>query len=55
MKKYCHPVVLYKIKSGLEKAISKTTIVMQDAAKRLEFLEAVQLWDELIRLEDLLK
>jgi excinuclease ABC subunit B len=28
---------------------------MQDAAKRLEFLEAAQLRDELIKLEDLLK
>jgi len=28
---------------------------MQDSAKRLEFLEAAQLRDELIKLEDLLK
>jgi excinuclease ABC subunit B len=28
---------------------------MQESAKRLEFLEAAQLRDELIKLEDLLK
>ena len=28
---------------------------MQDAAKRLDFLEAAQLRDELIKLEELLK
>jgi len=49
------PVVQYMTKTALEKAISKTKKTMQDAAKRLEFLEAAQLRDELIKLEDMLK
>jgi len=46
------PVVQFMSKPALEKAIAKT---MQEAAKRLEFLEAAQLRDELIKLEDILK
>ena len=49
------PVVQYMSHSVLEKAIAKTKKAMQEAAKRLEFLEAAQLRDELIKLEDLLK
>jgi len=40
---------------ALEKAIAKTKKAMQDAAKKLDFLDAAQLRDELIKLEDLLK
>jgi len=40
---------------ALEKAITKTRKAMQEAAKKLEFLEAAQLRDELIKLEELLK
>ena len=36
-------------------AIAKTKKSMRDAAKKFEFLEAAQLRDELIKLEDLLK
>ncbi|MEA4852509.1 MAG: excinuclease ABC subunit UvrB [Paludibacter sp.] len=49
------PVVQYMSKSALEKAIAKTKKSMHDAAKKLEFLEAAQLRDDLIKLEDLLK
>lgn len=49
------PVVQYMTKPALEKAIAKTRKAMQDAAKKLEFLEAAQYRDELIKLEDLLK
>ncbi len=49
------PVVQYMTKTALEKAIAKTKKSMQDSAKRLEFLEAAQLRDELIKLEELLK
>ena len=49
------PVVQYMSRTALEKAIAKTKKSMQDSAKRLEFLEAAQLRDELIKLEDLLK
>jgi excinuclease ABC subunit B len=48
------PVVQYMTKPALEKAISKTKKAMQEAAKKLEFLEAARLRDELIKLEELL-
>jgi excinuclease ABC subunit B len=49
------PVVQYMSKSALEKAIAKTKKSMHEAARKLEFLEAAQYRDELIKLEDLLK
>lgn len=49
------PVVQYMSVSALEKAITKTKKAMQEAAKKLEFLEAAQLRDELIKLEEILK
>lgn len=49
------PVVQYMTKPAIEKAIAKTKKAMQDAAKKLEFLEAAQLRDEMIRLQDLIK
>lgn len=49
------PVVQYMSRTALEKAIAKTKKSMQESAKRLEFLEAAQLRDELIKLEDMLK
>ncbi len=49
------PVVQYMSKPALEKAIAKTKKAMQDAAKKLEFLEAAQLRDELIKFEQLFK
>lgn len=49
------PVVQYMSRSALEKAIAKTKKAMQEAAKKLDFLEAAQLRDEFIKLEDLLK
>jgi excinuclease ABC subunit B len=49
------PVVQYMSKPALEKAITKTRKAMQEAAKKLEFLEAAQYRDELMKLEDLLK
>jgi len=49
------PVVQYMSKTALEKTIAKTKKAMHDAAKKLDFLEAAQLRDEMIKLEDLLK
>jgi len=49
------PVVQYMSRPALEKAIAKTKKAMQEAAKKLDFLDAAQLRDELIKLEDLLK
>ncbi len=46
------PVVQYMSKPALEKAIAKTKKAMQDAAKKLDFLEAAQLRDELIKLQE---
>lgn len=48
------PVVQYMTKPQLERAIGQTKKAMQEAAKKLEFLEAAQLRDELIKLEELL-
>ncbi len=49
------PVVQYMSQTALEKAIARTRKAMHDASKKLEFLEAAQLRDELFKLEDLLK
>lgn len=49
------PIVQYMNKSQLEKNIEKTKKQMREAAKKLEFLEAAQYRDELVRLEELLK
>ncbi len=49
------PVVQYMSKPQMEKAIERTRKLMQEAAKKLEFIEAAQYRDELLRLEDLLK
>ena len=49
------PVVQYMSKPQMEKAIDRTRKLMQEAAKKLEFIEAAQYRDELLRLEDILK
>lgn len=49
------PVVQYMSKSQLEKSIERTRKQMYEAAKKLEFIEAAQYRDELIKLEDLMK
>lgn len=49
------PVVQYMSKAQLEKSIERTRKQMQEAAKKLEFIEAAQYRDELLKLEDLLK
>ena len=49
------PVIQYMSRSQLEKTIERTRKAMQEAAKKMEFIEAAQLRDELIKLEDLLK
>ena len=38
----------------LEKAIERTKKQMMEAAKKLDFIEAAQFRDELVKLEDLL-
>ena len=49
------PVVQYMTKPQMEKAIERTRKQMQEAAKKLDFIEAAQYRDELLRLEDMLK
>ncbi|OIP84422.1 MAG: excinuclease ABC subunit B [Porphyromonadaceae bacterium CG2_30_38_12] len=49
------PVVQYMSKPALEKAIAKTKKAMQEAAKKLDFLEAAQYRDEFMKLEEILK
>ncbi|WP_257606373.1 UvrB/UvrC motif-containing protein [Gabonia massiliensis] len=39
-------------KDQLKKTIEKTRKAMVEAAKKMEFIEAAQLRDELIKLED---
>ena len=49
------PIVEYMSKEQLEKSISRTRKLMQEAARKLDFIEAAQYRDELLRLEDMLK
>ena len=49
------PVVQYMNRSQLEKAIEQTRRKMTEAAKKLEFIEAAQYRDELVKLETLLE
>jgi excinuclease ABC subunit B len=49
------PVVLMMDKNQLQKAIDKAKKMMMEAAKKLEFLEAAQYRDELMKLEELMK
>ena len=46
------PVIQYMSKDQLKKTIEKTRKEMVEAAKKMEFIEAAQLRDELIKLED---
>ena len=49
------PIVQYMSKDQLKRSIERTRKLMQDAAKNLDFIEAAQYRDELIKLEDMLK
>ena len=49
------PIVRYMSKEQLQKSMERTRKLMQEAAKKLNFIEAAQYRDELLRLEDLLK
>lgn len=48
------PVVQYMNRKQLEIAIERTKKQMMEAAKKLDFIEAAQFRDELVKLEDLL-
>ena len=49
------PILEYLSKEQLEKSIEQTRRLMKKAAKALEFIQAAQYRDELLRLEELLK
>ncbi|MBE6286621.1 MAG: excinuclease ABC subunit UvrB [Mediterranea massiliensis] len=48
------PIVQMMSREQLEKSIARTKKLMQEAAKKLEFIEAAQYRDEVLRLEELL-
>ena len=45
------PIVMRMTKEQLEKSIANTTALMKQAAKDLDFLQAAQYRDEIIRLQ----
>lgn len=49
------PIVQYMSKEQLQKSMERTRKLMQEAARKLNFIEAAQYRDELFRLEDILK
>lgn len=49
------PIVKRVTKKQLEKSIADTTLLMKEAAKNLDFLQAAQYRDEIVRLQDLLE
>ena len=48
------PIVQYMSPEQLKKSIERTRKLMQEAAKKLEFIEAAQYRDELLKMEDYL-
>lgn len=49
------PIVEYMSREQLEKSMARTRKLMQEAAKRLDFIEAAQYRDEVLRLEKMLE
>jgi excinuclease ABC subunit B len=49
------PIMGYMTKEQMQKSIDRTRKLMQEAAKQLEFIQAAQYRDELLKLEDLMK
>lgn len=49
------PIVKRMTKKQLEKSIADTTLLMKEAAKNLDFLQAAQYRNEIVRLQDLLE
>ena len=49
------PIVQYMSRNQLEKSIERTKKLMQEAAKKLDFIEAAQYRDEVLKMEELLK
>lgn len=49
------PVVQYMSREQLEKSIARTKKLMQEAARKMEFIEAAQYRDEMYKLQECLK
>lgn len=49
------PIVQYMTKAQMEKSIDHTRKLMKEAAKKLDFLQAAQYRDEMLKMEDLIK
>ena len=49
------PVVQYMSRPDIEKSIKNARRRMEEAAKKLDFIEAAQWRDEMLQLEELLK
>ena len=49
--RWLHPIVRSMSKEELEKSIANTTALMKQAAKDLDFMQAAQYRDEIIRLQ----
>ena len=49
------PIMQYMSKEQMQKSIERTRKQMKEAAKKLEFIEAAQYRDELLKMEDLMK
>ena len=51
----CDPIVEYMSAEQLEKSIERTRRLMEQAAEKMEFIDAAQYRDEMFRLQELLK
>ncbi|MBO7281287.1 MAG: excinuclease ABC subunit UvrB, partial [Bacteroidaceae bacterium] len=51
----CDPIVEYMSSEQLEKSIARTRRLMEEAASKMEFIEAAQYRDEMFKLQELLK
>ena len=49
------PIMEYMTRDQLEKSIERSRKLMQEAAKKLDFIEAAQYRDEMLRMEKMLK
>ena len=49
------PIMEYMTRDQLDKSIERSRKLMQEAAKKLDFIEAAQYRDEMLRMEEMLK
>ena len=49
------PIVRHMTREQLQKSIEETTRLMKQAAKQLDFIQAAQYRDEIVRLQNLLE